>query len=127
MSETIALGGRRFALRPLRLGELRPLLDALDAMTGKSGGALIDAASALVHAGLAGANPELQLNDILDLEATIDELGSAVGAILRIAGLVPPGEAQPVASAGVTPAPSSAPSMAPSPPDVVIPGLSSTP
>ena len=127
MSETIALGGRRFALRPLRLGELRPLLDALDAMTGKSGGALIDAASALVHAGLAGANPELQPNEILDLEATIDELGSAVAAILRVAGLVPLGEAHPVASAGVTPGPSSALSMAPSPPDVVIPGLSSTP
>ncbi len=99
MSETITLGGRSFALRPLRLGELRPLLDALDAIAGKSGGALIDAAVAVVHAGLRAADPALEVDDILALEATIDELNAAVAAVLRLAGLVPPGELPAVAEA----------------------------
>ena len=37
MTETITLGGREFALRPLTLGQLRHLLDALDSMAGASG------------------------------------------------------------------------------------------
>src|ERR1051325_7855239 len=45
MTETIALGGRQFELRPLKLGQLRPVLDAFDAMSGASGGALIEAAA----------------------------------------------------------------------------------
>ena len=122
MSETITLGGRNFALRPLTLGELRPLLDALDAMTGKSGGALIDGAARLVHAALARGYPDLALDDILGLEASLDELNGAVAAVLRLAGLVrvdggPVGEA----AAASVPAPGSPPSMAPSLPAAAIP------
>ena len=52
MSEMIELGGRRFEVRPLKLGQLRHLLDALEEMTGTSGGGLIEAAAKVVAAGL---------------------------------------------------------------------------
>jgi hypothetical protein len=143
MNETIRLGGRDFALRPLTLGQLRHLLDALDAMAGTSGGALIDAAARLVAAGLAATHPEFTAASVLDCTASLAELNAAVAAILQMAGLSPqesraesgqelgPGEARPVASlrelpramAGEAPAPSSAPSTAPSPPAAATPGL----
>jgi hypothetical protein len=123
MTETITLGGRDFALRPLTLGQLRHLLDALDAMAGASGGGLIDAAAKLVAAGLAASHPELTVEAVLDCAASLSELNAAVAAILRLAGLHPKeldqGEAEPVAS--VIPASSSAPSTAPSPPAAATP------
>ena len=128
MIETIRLGGRDFALRPPTLGQLRHLLDALDAMSGASGGALIDAAAKLVTAGLAASHPELTVAAVLDCAATLPELNAAVAAVLRMAGLQPQesgqGEAGPVASAAATgaiPASSSAPSTAPSPPAAATP------
>lgn len=132
VSETITLGGRRFELRPLKLGQLRRLLDALEAMAGKSGGALIEAAAAVVAAGLAPAHPDLAADRLLDLEAGIEELNAAVAAVLRVAGLQPaeaaPGEAPPVAGldAAAERASSSAPSTPPSPPAAPIPTASST-
>ena len=129
MTETIRLGAREFELRPLTLGQLRRLLDALDLMAGKSGGALIDAAAAVVTAGLAAAHPELTADIVLDCEASLAELNAAVAAILTTAGLHPAGEAGPVASPGANtaamvgemPAAGSAPSMAPSPPAAAMP------
>ena len=134
MSETVALGGRRFDIRPLKLGQLRHLLDAIEGMTGKSGGALIVAAAAVVTCGLVPAHPDLTADGVLDLEATIEELNAAVAAILRIAGLQPlensTGEARPVANPGANsgdlPGSSSAPFTAPSPPAAVTPTGSST-
>jgi hypothetical protein len=142
MSETIALGGSRFELRPLKLGQLRHVLDALDDMAGKSGGGLIAAAATLVAAGLQPAYPAMAAETVLDLEAGIDELNAAVGAILRVAGLrpretvpgeapapdgPPPGAAVPgMASPGPVCAASSAPSTAPSPPAAAIRAGSST-
>ncbi len=130
MSERIALGGREFEVRPLKLGQLRPLLDALDAMTGKSGGALIEAAAQIVAVGLQPAHPDLTPDALFDLEATIDELNTAVAAILRIAGLHPLGESPPVAKPEPLPddglGNSSAPSTAPSPPAAAIPIAQST-
>jgi hypothetical protein len=116
MSETIALGGRQFEVRPLKLGQLRHLLDALDTMAGKSGGALIEAAAQIVAVGLGPTHPELSTEALLDLEATVDELNTAVAAILRVAGLKPVGEKQPVASPDAVADSNSALSMAPSPP-----------
>ena len=136
MTDTVRLGGRDFTLRPPTLGQLRHLLDALDAIAGASGGALIDAAARLVAAGLAAAHPELTADTVLDLEASLAELNAAVAAILKGAGLspkeAPPGDAEPRVTPGdpasppttaqAIPAPSagvtrgSAPSMAPSPP-----------
>ena len=87
MTETIFLGGLRLEVRPLRLGQLRHVLDALEEMAGKSGGGLIEAAARVVAAGLAPAHPELTAERILDLEAGIEQLNDAVAAILRIAGL----------------------------------------
>ncbi len=125
MTQSITLGGRDFAVRPLKLGQLRHLLDALDEMTGKSGGALIEAAAKVVTAGLAPAHLDLTADAVLDLEATLEELNAAVAAILRSAGLTPMGEARPVASPEESPGNSSAPSMAPSPPAAPIPTGSS--
>jgi hypothetical protein len=121
MSETIALGSRRFNLRPLKLGQLRLVLDGLDEMTGKSGGGLIEAAAKVVAAGLAPAHPEMTVGKVLDLEATIEDLNAMVAAILRVAGLKPLGEARPVASSEAVLDSSSAPSMAPSPPAAATP------
>jgi hypothetical protein len=125
MRETITLGERRFEIRPLKLGQLRRLLDALEAMAGKSGGGLVAAAAEIVAAGLAPSYPEVTAETLLDLEAGLDDLNAAVAAILRAAGLRPaegaPGEARPVASPGLRPATSSAPSMAPSPPAAATP------
>ena len=125
MAETIALGGRQFEIRPLKLGQLRHLLDALDDMAGKSGGALIEAAAQIVTVGVGPAHSDLTRDAVLDLEATVDELNAAVAAILRIAGLHPKdnpsGEAQPVASRESDPAGNSPPSTAPSPPAADMP------
>jgi hypothetical protein len=99
-------------------------------MTGKSGGALIEAAAGVVTSGLAPAHPDLSANAVLDLEATIGELNAAVAAILRVAGLKPaanaPGEELPVASPDKIPGSGSAPFTAPSPPAAAIPTGSST-
>jgi hypothetical protein len=130
MTQTITLGGRTFALRPLRLGQLRHVLDALDEMSRQSGGGLIAAAAKVVAAGLAPAHPDLTADALLDLEAGVDALNAAVAAVLRTAGLRPleteAGEARspdgrppPAAVPGrpdTAPAPSSAPSTLPSPP-----------
>src|SRR5205823_14971177 len=130
-------------LRPPTLGQLRHLLDALDAMTGASGGSLIDAAARLVAAGLAAAHAELTVQAVLDLDASLAELNTAVAAILQSAGLSPVGEADPRVTpgevtisatagptagptAGVIPAPGSAASMAPSPPAAATATASST-
>ena len=59
MSEIFELGGQRFEIRPLKLGQLRHLLDALEEMTGTSGGGLIEAAAKVVAAGLQPAHPGL--------------------------------------------------------------------
>jgi hypothetical protein len=125
MSDMIELGGRMFEVRPLKLGQLRHLLDALEEMTGKSGGGLIEAAAKVVAAGLQPAHSGLAVEAVLDLEAGIGELNAAVAAILRIAGLQPrepvSGEGGPVASPEAVSGSSSAPSTAPSPPAAATP------
>ncbi len=130
MSETIALGARRFEIRPLKLGQLRHLLDAIEEMAGKSGGGLIEAAAKIVASGLAPAHPDLTVDAVLDLEATVEDLNAAVAAILRVAGLRPQepgqGEVPPVASPGSLPGEDSALFTAPSPPAAATPTRSST-
>jgi hypothetical protein len=117
--ETIALGGTNYAVPPLRLGQLRLLLDALEEMAGKSGGGMVEAAAKIIHAGLLQSNPALTLDDVMALPATLDELTSAVAAIIRVAGLKPAGEAGPVATGSPT-------STAPSPPAAATPTATST-
>ncbi len=99
---TITLGGRDFAIEPLKLGQLRALLDALDDLSGKTGGAVIDAAARVIQAGLGRGMPDLTLDAVLEFEATMDEVTAAVAVILSVAGLshqggIGPGEAVPVA------------------------------
>jgi hypothetical protein len=91
----VTFGGRNFAVEPLKLGQLRALLDALDDLSGKSGGAVVDAAARVIQAGLARAMPELTLDAVLELEATMDEVTAAVSVILRVAGLSRPNDPQP--------------------------------
>src|SRR5260370_35695126 len=117
MTETIRLGARDFELRPLTLGQLRHLLDALDAMAGKSGGALIDAAAAVGTAGLAAAHPDLTADMVLACEASLAELNTAVSPSPPIAGphparggrpaARPPGKPRPhrAATGGIAPTP----------------------
>ena len=135
MAEMILLGGLRLEVRPLKLGQLRHVLDALEDMAGKSGGALIEAAARVIAAGLAPAHPELSAEKLLDLEAGIEQLNDAVAAILLNAGLHRRdagagahimGETQPVSSPGTDLASSLPSSTAPSPPAAAIPTRSST-
>ena len=125
MSEIFELGGQRFEIRPLKLGQLRHLFDALEGMTAKSGGALIEAAAGVVAAGLQPAHPGLDAEAVLDLEAGIDELNAVVAAVLSIAGLHPrepaTGEERPVASPERVSGSNSAPSTALSPPAAATP------
>lgn len=107
MAETVTLGERTFELRRPKLGQLRPIVDALDAMAGKDGGAIIEPAAELVAAGLRVADPEITAAQLLDIEAPIKHLNDAVAAVLRISGLrevetepggAGPGEDAPAAS-----------------------------
>ena len=99
----ITLGGRDFVIEPLKLGQLRALLDALDDLSGKTGGAVIDAAARVIQAGLARTNSELTLDAVLELDATMDEVTAAVAVILGVAGLSKAGEAMPVTGPGARP------------------------
>jgi len=96
---TIQLGGREFRVEPLKLGQLRGLLDALDDLSGKTGGAVVDAAARVIAAGLARSAPEMTADAVLELDATMAEVTAAVAIILQTAGLARPGEALPVAKA----------------------------
>ena len=101
---TITLGGRDFAIEPLKLGQLRVLLDALDDLQGKTGGAVVDAAARVIQAGLSRAMPDLTLDAVLEFDATMDEVTAAVAVILSVAGLSKTGEAMPAAGSGTPPA-----------------------
>lgn len=95
-TETIYLGGREVEVRPLKLGQLRGLLNALNDLAGKIGGEEIDAAANLLVAGLPHEN--LTEADILDLDITLPELNQAVATVIRVAGRLKPlqpGEAGP--------------------------------
>jgi hypothetical protein len=81
-------------------------------MEGQAGAALIDAAAAVVVAGLAQSCPDMTVDRLLDIEASIADLTGAVSAIIIVAGLKPAGESAPVATSEV----SSAPFTAHSPP-----------
>jgi hypothetical protein len=112
----VRLAGRDFAIRPLTLGQLRQVLDVIAELSGKSGGALVEAAARIIQAGLVRGDPSLTLDAVLAMEASLNELNEAVATILRVAGLaqkeLSPGESQPVA----TVEPSLPAFTAPSPP-----------
>lgn len=96
MAEQITLGERTFEVRPLKLGKLRGLLDRLAEMQGKANGEAIDATIAVLAAGLPDAG--VTVDDLLELDASLDELNVAVGTVIRVAGrlkAVEPGEAKP--------------------------------
>ena len=98
-STKLALGDRRFEARQPTLGELRAVVDALDAMGTASGGGMIDAAVAVLVAGLKPGHPDITAEQVLAIQATAAELNDAVAVVLKTAGLrevdATPGEAVP--------------------------------
>lgn len=96
-AEKITIGECSFDIRRPKLGQLRRIIDALDAMGGKEGGALIDATVELIVAGI--SRPDVTADSLLEIETTIVEINNAVAVILRAAGLratdAEPGEAAP--------------------------------
>ncbi len=85
---TIVLGGRRFALRPLTLGQLRRVLPAFARAAGLANEAAIDAAIDILAAALERDHPALTRDVLLDIELRPVELIAAVDAIARLSGLV---------------------------------------
>jgi len=112
-TETITLGGREFTLKRPTLGQLRPLVDALDRMSQETGGGIIEPAAELIAAGLAPTHPDITADALLDMPITIADLNQAVAAVLKIAGLQPK-----------EPAPGEAPSPDGRPPRAAVPGTS---
>ena len=117
MATRVTLAGRDFAVRPLTLGQLRVVLDVVSGLPGKAGGELVEAAARIIQAGLSREDPAVTLDDVLAMEASLEEVNAAVATILKAAGLSPSGEAAPAGTA----APGSPASTAPSPPGADIP------
>lgn len=89
----IRLGGAEFAIRPLTLRQLRSVLPAFAraaAITAEDG---IDAAIEILAAALSRDHPEMSRDALLEIEASVEELAQAVGAVATLSGLVPSGEA----------------------------------
>jgi hypothetical protein len=96
---TITLGGRRFALRPLTLGQLRSVLPAFARAAGLANEEAIDAAIDIIAAALERDHPAFDRDALLGIEMRPAELIAAVDTIARLSGLVaeepgPLGQAQ---------------------------------
>jgi hypothetical protein len=85
---TINLGGRRFALRPLTLGQLRRVLPAFARAAGLAQEEAIDAAIDILAAALERDHVSMTRDVLLDIELRPIELIAAVDAIARLSGLV---------------------------------------
>ena len=85
---TITLGGRRFALRPLTLGQLRRVLPAFARAAGLANEEAIDAAIDVLAAALERDHAAMNREVLLGIELTPAELIAAVDAIARLSGLV---------------------------------------
>lgn len=85
---TIVLGGRRFALRPLTLGQLRSVLPAFARAAGLAQEEAIDAAIDILAAALERDHPAMTRDALLGFEMRPAELIAAVDAIARLSGLV---------------------------------------
>ncbi|HYM30444.1 MAG TPA: hypothetical protein VEU47_04045 [Candidatus Cybelea sp.] len=95
----ITLGGRDYAVRPLTLGQLRIVLPAFARAARLNAADGIDAAIDILAAALARDHASLTRDALLEIEATPQELASAVAQIAELSGLVPkdgaPGEGFP--------------------------------
>ena len=85
--QKVTLGTAKFDVKQPKLGELRAIVDALDGLSGASGGGMIDAAVAVLVAGLRPTHPDITAEAVLDIECTATELNDAVAVVLRTAGL----------------------------------------
>jgi hypothetical protein len=85
---TITLGGRRFALRPLTLGQLRRVLPAFARAASLAQEEAIDAAIDILAAALERDHAAMTRDVLLDVELRPAELIAAVDAIARLSGLV---------------------------------------
>jgi hypothetical protein len=85
---TITLGGRRFALRPLTLGQLRRVLPAFARAAGLAQEEAIDAAIDILAAALERDHAAMTRDVLLGVELRPAELIASVDAIARLSGLV---------------------------------------
>lgn len=85
---TITLGARRFALRPLTLGQLRCVLPAFARAAGLAQEEAIDAAIDILAAALERDHSAMTRDALLGIEMRPAELIAAVDAIARLSGLV---------------------------------------
>jgi hypothetical protein len=85
---TITLGGRRFVLRPLTLGQLRRVLPAFARAAGLAQEEAIDAAIDILAAALERDHAAMTRDVLLGVELRPVELITAVDAIARLSGLV---------------------------------------
>jgi hypothetical protein len=120
----ISLGGRKWALEPLTLRQLRVVLPELSAMgkaiTNNDLGAVIDHAACALRGALSRSDPEITVDQILDLQCSQTELLEAVFAIAAASGLTQ-GEALAVARRINGGSPST--DFSPPPADTPIPSL----
>lgn len=104
MSEAleVKLGNRQIGIRPLTLRQLQDTLPLFNqvAEAARSGDmpAAIGHAAAIVHVAISRANPGMTIDDILDTEASIDDLIAATNVVAAASGLMLAGEVMAVAS-----------------------------
>lgn len=93
---TLSLGDEKYTIKPLRIGQLRELVEAVGNGTA---GNPVDRAASVLKAALAKDYPSV---DVMDIPGgTLQELSDAANAVLKFSGLIPQG-----ASAGEVLAPS---------------------
>lgn len=103
---TLRLGDKKFILERPTLGDLRHIVDALDALTSgapdRTGGAMIEASAIFVCAGLQPGHPGLTVDELLAIKCSVAELNAAVQLVIDNCGMRPvpiedavPGEAVP--------------------------------
>lgn len=107
MAETetiITLGGKRYAIRPLTIGQLSKILPAFAKAYAMQGEGAVDAALTIIAAALARDHAELTMNDLMGHEATVPELLAATTTIGRLSGLkiLTPEELAKLAASGET-------------------------
>lgn len=87
----LVLGGKAYNIRPLTIGQLRTILPAVS-RTGSADGSAIDSTLSIIHAALM-RDHTMSFADLCEIESTPAEIAKACNEVLKLAGLVPAGEA----------------------------------
>jgi hypothetical protein len=105
---TLVFGSREYTIRPLTIGQLRAIgigaaklrQPAQDPVAAE--GAWYDSMAEIISAALMRDHPEMTTDAVLGLESDVQRLLEANRSILRLSGLVPPGEGPAAASNGAS-------------------------